>query len=75
MPKITKIGDSLGVVLPPEALEALGLVQGDEVTIQRRGSVLEIVPVFVRPKLRPAVQRALDETIAQFGPALEELAE
>ncbi len=74
MAKITKIGNSLGVTLPREELEALGLKQGDEVLIQRRGSHLEIIPVVLRPKLRPAVQRAVDRTIEKFGPALDELA-
>jgi len=74
MPKITKIGNSLGVTLPKEELEALGIKQGDEVIIQRRGSVLEVVPVVMRPKLRPGLQRAVDRTVEKFGPALEELA-
>lgn len=74
MAKVTKIGNSLGVTIPREELEALGLKQGDEVIIQRRGSHLEIVPVVMRPKLRPALQRAVDRTVEKFGPALEELA-
>lgn len=55
-------------------LEALGLKQGDEVLVQRRGSHLEIVPVVMRPKLRPVLQRAVERTTEKFGPALEELA-
>ena len=74
MAKIAKFGNSLGITLPKDELEALGLKQGDEVIVQRRGSVLEIVPVVIRPKLRPALQKAVDRTVAKFGPALEELA-
>lgn len=74
MPKITKIGNSLGVTLPKEELEALGIQQGDEVIIQRRGSILEVVPVVMRPKLRPSLQNAVNRTVEKFGPALEELA-
>lgn len=74
MPKLTKIGNSLGVTIPREDLEALGLKQGDEVMIQRRGSHLELVPVVMRPKLRPDVQRAVDRTVAKYASALEELA-
>lgn len=74
MPKITKVGNSLGVTLPKDELASLGLAQGDEVLIRRRGSVLEIVPVEIRPRLRPKLQQAVDRTVAKFGPALDELA-
>lgn len=73
MARITKIGNSLGVTIPREELDILGLKQGDEVLVQRRGSVLEIVPVVMRPKLRPSLQKAVNRTIEKFGPALEEL--
>ncbi|HEY9900579.1 MAG TPA: AbrB/MazE/SpoVT family DNA-binding domain-containing protein [Pantanalinema sp.] len=74
MPKIAKNGNSLTVALPPAELLALGLKQGDEVMIRRRGSVLELVPVEMRPKLRPSLEKALDRTVEKFGPALERLA-
>ena len=74
MAKVTKIGNSLGVIIPREELEALGLNQGDEVLIRRRGSHLELVPAELRPKLRPEVQKAVDRTLAKYAPALEELA-
>ena len=74
MPKITKMGNSLGVTIPREELERLGLSQGDEVEIRARGSLLEIVPVVKRMKLRPTVQAAYDEALDQFGPAFERLA-
>lgn len=74
MPKLTKIGNSLGVTIPREQLEALGLRLGDEVEVRRRGSHLEIIPVLKRPKLRPEVQAALDRTVARYDKALEDLA-
>jgi antitoxin component of MazEF toxin-antitoxin module len=74
MPKIAKNGNSLTVTLPLAELAALGLKQGDEVMIRRRGSVLELVPVEMRPKLRPSLEKALDRTVDKFGPALERLA-
>ena len=74
MAKLTKIGNSLGVTIPREELEALGMKQGDEVEIRRRGSHLEIIPVVKRPKLRPDVQVALDRTFARYDEALDELA-
>lgn len=73
MPKIIKVGNSLGITIAPEDLEALDLKAGDEVAIQRRGSILEVVPIEKRLKLRPDVQRALDRTVEKFGPALERL--
>lgn len=73
MPKIIKVGNSLGITIAPEDLEALDLKAGDEVEIQRRGSILEVVPIEKRLKLRPEVQRALDRTVEKFGPALERL--
>lgn len=73
MPKVQKIGTSLGITIPPGELEALGIKQGDEVMLRRRGSILEIVPVELRPKIRPALQKAVDRTVEKFGPALERL--
>ena len=74
MAKLTKIGNSLGVTIPREAIEALGLKQGDEVEVRCRGSLLEVVPVVKRPRLRPELQQALDETVAEYGATLRELA-
>lgn len=74
MPKITKMGNSLGVTIPKEALERLGLSQGDEVEVRARGSILEVVPVVKRLKLRPFVQAAYEEALEQFGPAFDRLA-
>lgn len=74
MAKLTAIGSSLGVIIPKEMLEEMGLQKGDELQITRRGSVLELAPVIKRTKLRPKVQEALDSTIERYGPALERLA-
>jgi putative addiction module antidote len=74
MPKIMKMGNSLGVTISKECLEQLGLAQGDEVEIRVRGSILEVVPVVRRMKLRPSVQAAYDEALTKFGPAFERLA-
>ncbi len=74
MPKVQKYGGSLGITLPSTELEALGIKQGDDVLVRRRGSLLEVVPVEMRPKLRPALQDLYNETTEQFGPALERLA-
>ncbi|HBN07311.1 MAG TPA: hypothetical protein DD435_01245 [Cyanobacteria bacterium UBA8530] len=73
MSKVIKIGNSLGLTINKEDAEALDLKQGDEVMVRRRGSILEVVPVVMRPKLRPDVQKALDQTVDKFGPALDRL--
>lgn len=73
MPKVIKVGNSLGITIAKEEAEALDLKQGDEVLVRRRGSILEIVPVVMRPKLRPEVQRAIDETVETYDEALDRL--
>jgi putative addiction module antidote len=74
MPKISKMGNSAGVYIPKEALEAIGLSIGDEVECRPRGGVLELVPVEKRQRLRPKVMEAYRATKEQFGPAFERLA-
>ena len=74
MPKITRIGNSIGITLPKEQLDYLGIQLGDEVEVRTRGSLLELVPVVKRPKLQPDLQQAVDRTIEKFGPALKRLA-
>ncbi len=43
--KIRKIGNSLGVILPKQVIDELHLKTGDKVSIERRGSNLELRPV------------------------------
>lgn len=43
--KIRKIGNSLGVILPKQLIEELHLKTGDKITIERKGSNLELRPV------------------------------
>lgn len=43
--KIRKIGNSLGVTLPKQIIDELHLKNGDKVTIQRKGSNLELKPM------------------------------
>lgn len=74
MPKVQKFGGSLGITLPSAELVALGIKQGDEVEVRRRGGILEIIPIERRPKLRPELEKLYEETKEQFGEALERLA-
>lgn len=43
--KIRKIGNSLGVILPKQLIEELHLKTGDKISIERKGSNLELRPV------------------------------
>lgn len=43
--KIRKIGNSLGVILPKQLIDKLHLKTGDKVSIERKGSNLELRPV------------------------------
>ena len=43
--KIRKVGNSLGVILPKQLIEELHLKTGDKVSIERKGSNLELRPV------------------------------
>lgn len=73
MSKVIKVGNSIGITITREDAEALDLKQGDEVLVRRRGSIIEVVPVVMRPKLRPDVQNALDKTLQQYDQALDRL--
>ena len=42
--KIRKIGNSLGVILPKQLMDELHLKKGDKLTIERKGSKLELRP-------------------------------
>lgn len=43
--KIRKVGNSLGVILPKQLIEELHLKTGDKVSIERKGSNLELRPI------------------------------
>lgn len=74
MPKVSKMGNSAGIYIPKEALEAVGLAIGDEVEVRPEGGILQVVPVEKRRRLRPKVLDAYQATKEQFGPAFERLA-
>ncbi len=40
--KIRKIGNSSGIILPKEVMEELNLKEGDILTIERKGTSLEL---------------------------------
>ena len=75
MPKLVKIGNSYGITIPREILEAMDLNLGDEFILKQVGSHLELTPAELRPRLRPIVQTALDRTMDKFDSALKRLAQ
>jgi putative addiction module antidote len=75
MPKVIKIGNSYGVVLPRECMMTIGLNPGDDVEITARGSLLEVQPVVKHPKLRPELEQAFNRTIDKFDDDLRRLAQ
>jgi putative addiction module antidote len=74
--KIFRTGNRAVVSIPPEALEAVGLELGDEVTVtvdeERRRIVL--TPTTL-PGVRPGLLDRVDRFIERYQPALEALAE
>lgn len=54
--KVTKIGNSLGVTLPPEVLKHLGIVQGDEVCFD-----LGSDQVIIKKKANLQLPKGIDE--------------
>lgn len=75
MPRVQKMGpSSIGVTIPSEIQKALGLKPGDEIQFRQRGSIIELVPMELRPRLRPEVEAALLDTMEQYDAALERLA-
>ncbi len=43
--KVRKIGNSLGVILPKHVIEELHLKSGDKLSIEKKGSNLELRPI------------------------------
>lgn len=73
--KIFKTGNSAVVSLPADALEAIGLALGDEVTVSadpEHGCII-ITPSSL-PGVRPDLLDRVDRFIANYRPALETLA-
>ena len=74
--KIFRTGNSAVVSIPPEALEALGLELGDEVTVTvdpERDRIV-LTPATL-PGVRPGFLDRVDRFIERYQPALKALAE
>jgi putative addiction module antidote len=76
--KVFKTGNSVVVSLPKEVLESLGIVEGEDVSVELDRKHQQIV---IRPTEKPIAigvdqefARQVDEFIAAYRPALEALA-
>ena len=41
--KIRKLGNSLGIILPKDILDIMGLKDGDDVEVEAKGKEIEII--------------------------------
>lgn len=69
---IQRVGNSTGIVLPPEVLRAAGLHRGDAVTVRVERGAIVISPVEA---LRPEVMEAGERVIARYSEVFRKLAE
>ena len=69
--KVRKIGNSLGITLPKEALARLKLQEGDQVSLSTEGDAILVVPSD--PHFEESM-KALDESIQQYRNTYRELA-
>jgi antitoxin MazE len=71
--KLTRIGNSVGIVLDKPILEHLGLEEGSEVEVSTNGNVVLVTPL--RPEARRRkLSKLLAEMDDQYGGVFERLA-
>lgn len=69
---LQRIGNSTGVVLPPELLAEAGLKRGDEIVLRaERGQIV----ISVREPLRVEVVQAAEAVIARYDGVFRKLAQ
>jgi putative addiction module antidote len=75
--KVFRAGNSLVVSLPRQSIQALGLQEGSEVSVEGVPQQQEIVIRLATPALagiKEAFARQVAEFVEQYRPALEALA-
>jgi antitoxin MazE len=75
--RLTKIGDSTGLVIDKPILDLLGLARGDEVELKVEGERLIVGPVEVSARVsnhRAKFAKAKARVHANVGTALQKLA-
>jgi len=73
---IRKIGNSKGILLSVDMLAHLGVDETVEISMEP-GKIVLTAPtgVTVKPGKRQSVREAIDATFAQYGDAMQELAD
>jgi putative addiction module antidote len=69
--KVTQIGNSLGVILPKELLERLGIEKGDRLTVVEQSNAVTLTPFD--PEFAETMEIAR-EGMRKYRNALNELA-
>lgn len=69
--KVTQIGNSLGVILPKELLERLGIEKGDRLTVVEQSNAVTLTPLD--PEFAETMEIAR-EGMRKYRNALNELA-
>lgn len=71
--KLTKIGNSVGVVLPKAILDSLGLKQGNKVCIEEiQGHLILSIGEYKSPS--PTFMKVAEEVADEYSDIFEELA-
>lgn len=68
---VQRVGNSTGVVLPPEILKEAGLERGDEIVIRAERGQIIISP---RVPIREEVLRAAEDVMARYDDVFRKLA-
>jgi putative addiction module antidote len=70
--KLTKIGNSVGVILPKDVLARLNVVQGDELTLTEEPGGVRLSAYS--PEVESQIERGVD-VMRRYRHALKKLAE
>lgn len=68
---VQRVGNSSGVVLPPEILKEAGIERGDEIIIRAERGQIVISP---RVAVREEVMQAAEDVIARYDGVFRKLA-
>lgn len=69
--KVTQVGNSLGVILPKEIVERLGIARGQQLTVSQTADGIELSPYD--PEFEKQMRLA-EEIMDQYRDTLRELA-
>ena len=69
--KLTKIGNSYGVIFPKDYLEEMGLDEGVEMEMERRGNELVVKPLRLKDY---KIMKTFLSVVRDYDPVLKRLA-